>query len=467
MSILSALVNHIRGGIRLPGAVQRRLEILSVDDGGSAANVEAITRALLAGRWTGGRPVDFLIGPYSSTLNEVASALAHEKGALLVTAGASSPSVFENRPLSFGLLSPASTYLKSGIELLSARHVRSIAFLAENDTTTIQWCDGAIRAAKELGIREVASVRIPGKPTPHQAAEAFKQLRSSDPDAVVGCSYYDVCAGFLAQAAADPGFYVKAMIFTACVDNPKFKDLPKLQTAYVLGVTPWYDKDDRVDDVLGWSPAYFAETYKRMFDNYPPYQAVASFAGGWLLVQAIEAAGSLEPELVAMHLARARNRTVYGDIDFDANRQNGVPFLTLQTMPNGTQAVVNHSNVEIPMPTRKKRECQISKRCDKLDGCLDDGECKQKPCRAGYRKLNSTCEVCPIGYFSPENAENCTACAAGAHSPSEHTRPKRPNRIALSLCGSVARHSAGHAHRPLTPRPPVWSCTIVLCRAET
>jgi hypothetical protein len=64
------------------------------------------------------------------------------------------------------------------------------------------------------------------------------QLRASKPDAVVGCTKYGNCAEFLAQAAADPGFYVQVMLFTLCATDPKFKDLPKLQTAYVLGVTP-------------------------------------------------------------------------------------------------------------------------------------------------------------------------------------------------------------------------------------
>lgn len=53
--------------------------------GAQADSVKAITTGLLAGR-IGGRPVSFLLAPYSSGLSEVASKLANEGGALLVAA---------------------------------------------------------------------------------------------------------------------------------------------------------------------------------------------------------------------------------------------------------------------------------------------------------------------------------------------------------------------------------------------
>ncbi len=50
--------------------------------------------------------------------------------------------------------------------------------------------------------------------------------------------------------------------------------------------------------------------YRKSFGSSPVYQAVANFAGGLLLVKAIEEIGSLDPQLVAAHLARMRVRTV-------------------------------------------------------------------------------------------------------------------------------------------------------------
>ena len=50
--------------------------------------------------------------------------------------------------------------------------------------------------------------------------------------------------------------------------------------------------------------------YRKSFGSSPVYQAVANFAGGLLLVKAIEESSSLDPQLVAAHLARMRVRTV-------------------------------------------------------------------------------------------------------------------------------------------------------------
>ena len=156
------------------------------------------------------------------------------------------------------------------------------------------------------------------------------------------------------------------MIFALCVTEPRFAELPKFQTAYVLGATPWSDKDNQTDDV-GWSPAYFAAKYQGVFGKVPPYQAVAAFAAGLLLAKAIEAAGSLEPQRVAAQLVGVRTRTVYGNVSFNANRQNNAPFLTIQMSPTMQQVVVTAKTAIIPMPSWRQRQCEVANPC--ASGC--------------------------------------------------------------------------------------------------
>jgi ABC-type branched-subunit amino acid transport system substrate-binding protein len=421
---LSLLANKINrdGGIRISKTETRRLEVISVDDGGQVLNVTSVTKAMLDGRVTG-RPVDFVIGPYTTALSEPASNVANASGALFMSAGAAAASVFIDRKLSFGLLSPSTTYLQSGVALLHAKGIRSIALLMEkDDSASLEYCAGANATAMQLGIRVVASVGISVEMNRTQVAGALDQFRSSKPDAVVGCTKYDNCAELLKQAAADPGFYVQAMIFTLCVTEPRFADLPKSQTAYVLGVTPWFDKDTQTDDLLGWSPAYFAEKYQGVFGKLPPYQAVAAFAAGLLLAKAIEAAGSLEPNNVAAQLVGVRTRTVYGNVSFNANRQNVAPFLTIQASPNKTkqQVVVTADTAVIPMPSWRQRQCEVADRCADMGVCKDDGNCTYATCLMGYFTVGQSrrCEACPAGSFSSSGTvEACTPCAAGTRPP--------------------------------------------------
>jgi ABC-type branched-subunit amino acid transport system substrate-binding protein len=320
------------------------------------------------------------------------------------------------------MLTPSTAYLRSGVELLHAKGVRSVALLVEyDDSTSLQFCDGALATAKELEILVTGSVRVSVKANRAQVADALNELRSSKPDAVVGCTHFEVCAEFLRQASADPTFYVQAMIFTLCVTEPRFKELPKSQTVYVLGVTPWSDKDNQTDDLLGWSPAYFAAKYQAAFGQTPPYQAVAAFAGSLLLIKAIEACGSLEPQRVAVQLARAQTRTVFGSTRFNSNRQNVVPFLTIQaTLTQQQIVVVTADTAVIPMPSWSQRQCEVTDRCADMGGCKDDGSCVHVACPIGHMTVGEgqsrRCEACPPGSFSSsETVEVCTPCAAGTH----------------------------------------------------
>ena len=377
LSLLATRVNDVVGGIRLSQTETRWLQILIIDDGGKTTSVRDITTELLDGRITA-RPVDFLLAPYSSSLSEAASDVANQRGALLMSSGASETSVFKTRSLSFGMMAPSAEYLKNGVELLHKKGIRSIALLLErNDSASLQYCNGAIDKAEELGMRILATAEVSLQPNSTQVARALDKFRASKPDAVIGCTRYGNCAEFLAQAAADPGFYVKAMIFTLCVTEPRFKELPRLQTAYVLGVAPWSENDTQTssDDLLGSSPAYFATKYQGTFGEIPPYQAVATYAGGLLLVDAIEASGSLEPQRVAAALARISKRTVYGNVSFDANRQNRAPFFTFQKTGDLQPVVVTVDTVIIPMPPWAQRECEVLDRCVGDGSCTHDGTC--------------------------------------------------------------------------------------------
>jgi ABC-type branched-subunit amino acid transport system substrate-binding protein len=444
--LLADWVNFVRGGVRLSATDQRRLEILSVDDASKNENVEAIYKALVAGR-VGGRAPDFLLGPYSSGLTEVAAKIANQNGALLMAPGASATSIFKNRTLSFGMLdpadapsfsrcpsvhgfmgfglgmfNPAETYLHASVSLLHQLGVKSIAFLFEDATATKDWCKGAVTKAQALNMTIAVRIQVSQKLNVTQISSALENFTAASPDAVVGCTQnFDVCANFLRQAAtnSDLKFYARAMLFTTCVSDPRFpKELSSLAW-HVLGASPWSELDPKPDEQTGWSPADFARRYASAFGQTPPYQGVAAFAGGLLLVNAIEKCGSLDPKLVANELKRTRLRTVYGDIAFDQNRQNVLPFVTVQYAPSGNQSVVTAGTVLFPMPSWAARDCEFNKRCEDRGGCRSDGTCKSAVCKGGYFKLRDSdgdsCRNCSKGYMSPGGtASACTMCPPGA-----------------------------------------------------
>jgi branched-chain amino acid transport system substrate-binding protein len=456
LSLLAAWVNIEHGGIRISSSDRRQLRIVTVDDSSNPTNVKAITTALLDGRMLG-HPVDFLLGPYSSGLTEAAAQIASKQSALLIAPAAAETSVYVNRSLVLGMQNPSSQYLHAGLELLHARQIRSIALLSEDAAFTIGICQGVIAKAKELDIRVTEHILVSQNLNKSQVSAALKRFHEVKPDAIVGCTYYDVCAEFLKQSAHnfDYQFYVQAMLFTTCVTDSRFTAELSSTAAFVLGVTPWSEQGREADLLTGWSPMDFANKYRAAFDQTPPYQGVAAFAAGLLLVHAIEECGCLEPHLVAKQLLTNNStRTPYGDVTFGANRQNTARFTTVQYDGNLNLSVVTAANVLFPMPTWKRRFCELSKRCAESGGCQDDGSCRHQACAPGkFRMAVGTewaCETCAPGTFSSGGQlEACSACAPGALA-------LRKNDNLMGL-GFMARANAGY-FASLPGQPACISC---------
>jgi hypothetical protein len=115
-------------------------------------------------------------------------------------ATATATSIYVNRSLAFGIGPIASTFMHAGIELLHSRSIKTIALIFEDAAATKDWCKGAADKAKQLNITVVASVQVSQQLNRTEVANALAQFRAASPDAVVGCTYYNVCAEFLKQA---------------------------------------------------------------------------------------------------------------------------------------------------------------------------------------------------------------------------------------------------------------------------
>ena len=227
-----------------------------------------------------------------------------------------------------------------------------------------------------------ASVQVSQALNRTEVASALTRFRAASPDAVVGCTYYDVCAEFLKQANATR-FYMPAALFTICVVDPRFAKELAATAAYVLGTAPWSEYDTEPDGLTGWSPADFAQKYKDRFLVLPTPHAVSYFASGLLLVTAIERCRCLDVNTVAQKLKEIRSRTVYGDTNFDKNRQTIVRFVMVQHTKNLAPKAVNASSFIFPTPSWEKRHCEASERCNARGGCLDNGECVFPDCKLG------------------------------------------------------------------------------------
>ena len=121
-------VNDERGGIDVAGEPHRVKLILYDDESDPARTAKLVERLIDEDE------VDFLLGPYSSTLTQPAIEVAESRGVIMVEGSGSSETLFEQsfRNL-FAVLTPAGAYTESALRLLAGRGAGSVA-IAYADT---------------------------------------------------------------------------------------------------------------------------------------------------------------------------------------------------------------------------------------------------------------------------------------------------------------------------------------------
>lgn len=315
-------VNEEHGGIRV-GDGRYRAEIVYLDDQSDPDRIEALIEQLIDED-----EVDFLLGPYSSTLTGPASAAAEARGVIMVEGNGASDGLFERgyRNLFYvGVV--ASDYTRSSIELLAERGARTAVVAHEDTPFATSVAQGAQRHLEANGIEVLAMKRYPVGVD--NVDDLMAELAALGPDIFVGGGHYDDAVLFL-RSAQEQDFRADAMLITVGPANPQLISDIGSGADGVLGPTAWEPVMSYEGESFGTASAY-ADTYEGLWGEPPIYQAAGSTAAALALHRAIEAAGSLETDAVREALRELDIDTFYGPIRFDGRGVNvAKPMGTVQ-----------------------------------------------------------------------------------------------------------------------------------------
>ena len=315
-------VNEEHGGIRV-GDGRYRAEIVYRDDESDPDRIGTLIEQLIDED-----DVDFLLGPYSSTLTGPASAGAEARDVIIVEGNGASDSLFERgyRNLFYiGVI--ASDYTRSSIELLAERGARTAVVAHEDTPFATSVAQGAQRHLEANGIEVLAMKRYPVGVD--NVEDLMAELAALGPDIFVGGGHYDDAVLFLRSAQAQ-GFGPDAMLITVGPANPQLLADVGSGADGVLGPTPWEPVMAYEDESFGSASAY-AATYEELWGEAPIYQAAGSTTAALALHLAIEAAGSLDTDAVRDALRELDTDTFYGPIRFDERGVNmAKPMGTVQ-----------------------------------------------------------------------------------------------------------------------------------------
>ncbi len=324
-------VNEEHGGIRV-GDGRYRAEIVYRDDESDPDRIGALIEQLIDED-----EVDFLLGPYSSTLTGPASAAAEARDVIMVEGNGASDGLFDRgyRNL-FYIGVVASDYTRSSIELLAERGARTAVVAHEDTPFATSVAQGAQRHLEANGVEVLAMRQYPVGVD--NVDDLMTELAALEPDIFVGGGHYDDAVLFLRSAQAQ-GFGPDGMLITVGPANPQLLADVGSGADGVLGPTPWEPVMAYEDESFGSASAY-ADTYEDLWGEAPIYQAAGSTTAALALHLAIEAAGSLDTDAVRDALRDLDIDTFYGPIRFDERGVNvAKPMGTVQVQ-DGTIVVV-------------------------------------------------------------------------------------------------------------------------------
>ena len=309
-------VNEELGGIDIGGDLYT-VEIVYYDD-----ESDADTSTLLTEKLISEDEVDFILGPYGSSLTMATSTITEQHGIIMIEANGAAETIFDRGyEYVFGVLSPASFYSRAAMDALDSVGAETLVIAYEDNAFSIAIKDGILLWADELGIEVLAQDVYPNGETSSAVFDPIvTKFKALDPDGYINAGHLN--DGIAARASAKSlGFCPGASFFMASANFPAFIEELGEDSAYAGGSTQWQSTMSYDGMYLG-TPEDFYQRYTEAYDMDPTYQAAESAAAGFTLQYALENAGSVDTEAVRQALLDMDIMTFYGAINFDETGKN-------------------------------------------------------------------------------------------------------------------------------------------------
>lgn len=270
--------------------------------------------------------VEFLIGPYSSSLTLEASAIAERFGVPMVATGASSEEIW-SRGLNniFGIDTPTGNYLE-GFTLAREVGASTVALLYADTEFPREVAQSMRDNASANGLRIVLDESYP--PPQRNFDPLADKLAQVNADLIFGASYLDDSVA-LTRALKRKGVKPKMLAFTVGPTLREFGDLLGEDAQGVVGLVQWL-RSIRLPGAQD-----FAYRYRQRYGENPGVHAAIGYSAGQVMETAIRLAGTTEHAAVRKQLRTMYFRSLLGKYQVDANgRQIGKRNYLLQWQDN-------------------------------------------------------------------------------------------------------------------------------------
>ena len=321
------------GGVKV-GNKTYKIKIQYYDDESTPARA-----GQLADRLIKQDGIKFILGPYGSGPTKGIVPITEKYKIPMVEANGASRALFNKgyRYL-FAVLSTSEKYLAESINLLAEEFKKEgrdpktakVAIAVENDPFSMDIRAGILEDAEKYGMQIVIDDKLPKELTDMTAT--LTKVKALRPDLLI-VSGHSKGAALAVRQTAQMKVDVPMLAATHCEAADiigKFGG----DANYTLCATQWAPTMTYKDRWFGFAGDY-AERFEKKYGYVPPYQAAESSAAVLVYVDALERAGSLDPEKVRDALAATNLQTFYGWIDFDETGKNIAKPMVLRQVQKG------------------------------------------------------------------------------------------------------------------------------------
>jgi len=333
------------GGIQALGGA--KLELVSADTGSSDPNQAAsVTRRLVEEK------VSALIGSYVSAFSLTATTEAEKAKIPMITQSfvdslteRGYKYTFQIPPKSSAFGTNSVTYM---VELIEQNNlgIKKVAFVANNDANSIGSIESGQKAAQEAGMEVVLTETFP--PGITDATPIITKIRNTQPELI-----------FMAGVLQDQILIIRAMRSQG-IEAPVvgmggggflgkgFAEALGEYSDYAFSLAAW-----------NWDLKYpgVEDVNKRYMERYNapfmPQEAGESYIAAWLIKEAIEAAGSADPEKIREQLSSLNFDTgagammTGGKVKFDETGMNAGVYPVMIEWLNGLPHTVWPANEKV------------------------------------------------------------------------------------------------------------------------
>ncbi|WP_173026067.1 amino acid ABC transporter substrate-binding protein [Acidovorax sp. SRB_14] len=273
--------------------------------------------------------VNLLLGPFASNFALADSAVSEKYKVPMVQGGGASDQIFaRNFKYIFGTLAPASNYFGSTVDMLQLLKPppKTVALLYADDAFDVSVAQGTRPMLKKAGLEIAVDERYSTNAT--DFSSLLSQIKSKNVEVMLVAGHETEILNFVRQAkslAVAPKMYS----FTVGVPSEDFRKALGKDADYAFGMTAWLPSAALKDRWFG-DALQFAKEYQARFGYEPDYHAASGVADVEALVQAMEDAGSTDPQKVRDALTKLKFDSVYGPVSFGKNGQIDLPQVVIQ-----------------------------------------------------------------------------------------------------------------------------------------